>query len=91
MLISSKPDISVNASRAKNEENESFILSWLIFGFMTNLILKGFRHTLQEDDLWELDETDECEKNYNAFRGHMDVEMRRWKYAFFEFCLLESY
>lgn len=79
----------------KNQEKASFFLSWLIYGFMTDLILKGtlsaclcssnisllgFRRTLGAEDLWDLEETDDAEYNYRQFREHFDADVKRWRY-----------
>jgi len=45
--------------------------------------LLGFKRALEEEDLWELEESDTAQYNYTRFRTLYDAEIKRWRCVVF--------
>ncbi|RDD40608.1 Multidrug resistance-associated protein 1 [Trichoplax sp. H2] len=60
-----------------NPESRASFLSKISFWWLNGLIIKGYKHPLTDQDLWDLNEVDKCSNIGNRFRYYWTRELAK--------------
>ncbi|KAK6999834.1 canalicular multispecific organic anion transporter 1, partial [Biomphalaria glabrata] len=68
------PNYTVHRSKRDNPEVTASMLSWITFSWLDRLILKGFRSTLSDDEIFAINPRDQSESAVNKFLHYCNKE-----------------
>lgn len=83
LIVSAFSDISIETEEAakKNPETTSSFLSRITFNWYNRIIVKGYKHPLELEDLWELNKVDKTKHIHDLFEKNMIQEVKKAKKA----------
>ncbi|XP_069467621.1 ATP-binding cassette sub-family C member 2 [Ambystoma mexicanum] len=83
LIVSAFSDIAIETKEAtkKNPEVTASFLSRITFSWFNRIVVKGYKHPLELEDLWELNKEDKTQRIHDVFEKNMIQEVKKAKKA----------